>query len=161
MRISQPILFLLGPPIVSALFLVPNHATAQQPASDSASIAAEVTRLTHKYGDAKETNNVAALDSMTAHDAWFVRANGTRHSAAEWLSSFSQKLKFKKYDAEKVAVHVHGDDVAIAVSTVKGSGTNHLGTAFDGAAHITRIWVKRDGQWQVVLQSMSIPGGAK
>jgi ketosteroid isomerase-like protein len=135
-----------------------DRARAQQPApaasTDSASIAATITQLTEKFNAAVASNNTAVLDSMTASDAWVIRPNGERHNKTDWLASFAAKFHVTKMNVKPIVVHVHGDDVAVVAGTHIATGTLHTGGPITDSA-VATIWVKRNGQWQVVLRSIT------
>jgi uncharacterized protein (TIGR02246 family) len=138
-----------------------NSASAQQPAADSAAVATEVLALNAKYVTAAAANNTAVLDSLIAADGRTIRPNGDRHTKAEMLASMtSGPMRFRSLAAEETTVHVYGNDVAIVVSRHRVAGTSHTGGALPARNVTSRIWVKRDGRWQVVLTS-STPGGAQ
>lgn len=135
-----------------ALAAVGSKAIAQQaPAAASADVSAQITALTEQFSAALKTNNTAVLDSMTASNMSVVRPNGERQTRSQWMASFTGGTqKFTSHDIEEVTVRVHGTDVAIAVSRNRVTGTGHSGSTLAPTNVTTRIWVLRDGRWQVV-----------
>lgn len=152
-------------PIMLAAALWAAPAAAQQPAaSDSAAIAAEIQALMTKYADAVRTHDLTTLESLLAPDLWNIRPNGERHRKADVMQGLtSGTQKFTKYTSEPVVVHVHGNDVAVAVVRNNVAGPDHKGRPLPGQNTTARIWVKRDGRWQVVLTTISpiTAGGAR
>ena len=146
----------LGLAVVAlAITIIPN-APAQQAtgtAPDSTGIAATITELTQKYSDALEQNNTALIDSLVASDAWMVLPDGRRLNRSEWSATVSgQQGKFRatKYDVLQTTVRVHGNDVAVVVSTQDMEGTTHGGLKLDHQRRVGTVWVNRDGRWQIV-----------
>jgi uncharacterized protein (TIGR02246 family) len=153
-----------APLLLLALFATTRaDAQAQQPAADSAAIAAEVLALNAKYVAAAAAHNTAVIDSLIAPDGRTIRPNGDRHSKQDMLATMTGgSMRFSKLNADAPVVHVFGNDVAIVVAQHQVAGTSHTGAALPGRNTTSRIWVKRDGRWRVVLTSVTpIAGGAR
>jgi uncharacterized protein (TIGR02246 family) len=150
--------------LLAFLAMTQTNAHAQQTAgADSATIAAEVLALNAKYVAAAAAHNTAVLDSLIAPDGRTIRPNGDRHSRQEMLAIMTGgAMRFNKLNADAAVVHVFGNDVAIVVAQHQVAGTSHTGAALPGRNTTSRIWVKRNGRWQVVLTSVTpIAGGAR
>jgi uncharacterized protein (TIGR02246 family) len=131
-------------------------AFAQTPLPDSAGIAAEIHGLMKKYADAVRTHNLETFDSLIAPDLMNIRPNGDRHSKAEVMTILrSGRQKFTKYQPGWTQVNVYTDDVAVAVTQLEVAGPSHTGAPLNTHNVTTRVWVKRNGRWQVVLNSIT------
>lgn len=157
---SKPVLLAVGLVCASAAL-----AHAQQPtAPDSAAIARTIEELSRKYSDAIEAENVAVLDSLLADDAWLVRPNGDRQSKADFLASIKPGGSNATFhDVRNVIVHVHGNDVAVAVAQQSLAGTSHTGGKLASRNTSGSIWVNRGGSWRIVLRGVTpvTKGGAQ
>ena len=145
----------------SAVFLVvfgsirAASATAQLAPADSAVIAAEIHTLMARYADAVRTHNLEAFDSLLAPDLMNIRPNGDRHRKAEVMALLRAGIqKFTRYQPGPTQVNVYTGDVAVAVTQLEVAGPSHTGTPLHNHNITTRVWVKRNGRWQVVLNSI-------
>jgi uncharacterized protein (TIGR02246 family) len=142
--------------LLAFLSLGSTRAIAQAVLPDSAVIAAEIHSLMKKYADAVRTHDLEAFDSLIAPDLMNIRPNGDRHSKTEVLAILrSGRQKFTKYQPGWTQVNVYTNDVAVAVTQLEVEGPSHTGTPLMNHNVTTRVWVKRHGRWQVVLNSIT------
>jgi hypothetical protein len=94
--------------------------------------------------------DVATYDKLLAHDYISINVLGRTSSKAELVENLkSGKVKFESIDVSDVKVKLYGD-TALVISTVNVKG--HSGDAdLSGQWRSSRVWAKRNGQWQSVL----------
>ena len=70
------------------------------------------------------------------------------------------KLRVEAFDFSDVKVFMHGS-TAVVTGIETGKGT-YLGNPWTGAYRFSRVFVKRDGIWKMVLyQNTPVPGASK
>jgi ketosteroid isomerase-like protein len=117
----------------------------------------EVERLERSFGEAITRGDAAALDRLMADD--FVGTNplalvlDKKQTMAELASP---DYELQSLVNEDIRVRLFGD-VAVATARSTANG-RYKGQDAGGQFRYTRIWVKRDGQWQAVAaQATMIP----
>ena len=117
----------------------------------------EVERLERSFGEAITRGDAAALDRLMADD--FVGTNplarvlDKKQTMAELASP---DYELQSLVNEDIRVRLFGD---VAVATARGTAKGrYKGQDASGQFRYTRIWVKREGQWQAVAaQATMIP----
>jgi ketosteroid isomerase-like protein len=121
--------------------------TAQDP---SDAVVAEIKSLENARLAAGLRKDVEAVSAMTADDYLQIDSDGTvlnRAATLERIKSSYARLVANPVD--DVTVRVYGD-TAILTGRARPQGVLD-GKEFTDALRYTRIYVKRDGRWQVVL----------
>ncbi|HZR25204.1 MAG TPA: nuclear transport factor 2 family protein [Vicinamibacterales bacterium] len=111
----------------------------------------EIHALEKQWNDARAHADIATLDKML-DDGWTVtHANGTTDSKAKYLADLkSGARKFAGDVTESdVTVRFYGD-TAVASGSSESSVTLN-GQRQGGALHFTRVYVKRNGVWKMVV----------
>jgi len=117
----------------------------------SKSVEEEIRAMEHRFNDARAKADVAALDQMLV-DGWTVtHANGTTDTKAVYLADLkSGARKFSGAVTESdVTIRVYGDTAVAAGSS--NSTVTLNGQAQGGALHFTRVYVKRNGAWKMIV----------
>jgi quercetin dioxygenase-like cupin family protein/ketosteroid isomerase-like protein len=120
------------------------------PANEEAGVRA-VERL---WNDARAKADVATLDRILVDEWTVTHANGTTDSKARYLADLkSGTRKFTGTVEEKdVVVRFYGNGGDTAIVTGSSDSTVALnGQAQGGALHFTRVFVKRNGSWVMVV----------
>lgn len=79
----------------------------------------------------------------TSHSGRFV-------NRVQWLEGIKPgRSLYKSYDVEDLVVRIYRD-TAVATGRSAPTGTNSRGEPITGKYRFTRVWVKREGKWQVV-----------
>ena len=118
-------------------------------AAGGGSAQAELEKLEKDRSEAVIHQDTAALDKMTADDYMLIDMNGKMRSKAETLDAIkSGSIKIQSNDIDDVKVHVYGN-TAVVTGRSNAKGTID-GKDIDGPVRFTRVYVKRNGQWQSV-----------
>jgi ketosteroid isomerase-like protein len=93
----------------------------------------------------------AALDEVVGDDFEYTHSTGKRENKAQWLAGIQTRRRAIEH--EDLTVRLFGD-----VALVSGSSVNHYAEPFIGDSHygsildVLLVFVKRDGDWQIVAQ---------
>ena len=134
---------------VTLLIASATPALSQVPRKDTSADEVEVRALNEASGQAQVQRDIATLDRLLADDFVLTRANGLVSDKAQNLSEIqSGGISFSSYENDDVRVRFYGD-AAVVTGQVTASGTNK-GQDFSGRFRYTKVFVKRDGRWQIV-----------
>jgi len=94
--------------------------------------------------------DAAAINRILADDYTFVLDNGSVYTKKQILDGFSAggDRKITSYQRDEESIHVYGDFAVMTYRYV--SRESSQGHDESGTFRLTRIFVKRDGRWQVV-----------
>jgi len=124
---------------------------AAQPAGHAADADKEIRALERLWNDARAKADVPTLDRILADEWTVTHANGTTDTKARYLADLkSGARKFTGTVAEKdVVVRFYGDTAIVTGSSDSTVSLN--GQAQGGALHFTRVFVRREGVWRMVV----------
>lgn len=111
----------------------------------------EIHALEKQWNDARAHADIATLEKML-DDGWTVtHANGTTDSKAKYLADLqSGARKFSGDVTESdVTIRFYGDTAVVAGSSESSVTLN--GQRQGGSLHFTRVYVKRNGAWKMVV----------
>jgi ketosteroid isomerase-like protein len=133
--------------IVAALALLAPALAAQR----AKSVENEIQALEKQWNDARVHGDVATLDELLA-DGWTVtHGDGTTDTKAKYLADL--KSGARKFSGDvtvtDLSVRVYGD-TAIASGSSQSTVTIN-GQPQGGALHFTRVYVRRNGAWKMVV----------
>lgn len=122
---------------------------AAAPAQSPEEVVAEIIRLENEWVAAIVKKDIDKVNEILADDFNGTGANGATFPKATAL----EELKSGAYDVEsmqmdEVSVNVYGDTAVSFTSQQEKS--KYAGKDSSGHYHFTNVWVKRNGQWQVV-----------
>jgi hypothetical protein len=130
--------------------------------AQSASDAAELTRLLNEFLDGAGRNDAAVHDRFWAEDLIYTRGAGQRVGKAEIMSSVRSSPPAKPgdpktvYSAEDVKIQQYGQTAVVAFRLVGRTESGGRVTVSNNLN--TGTFVKRKGKWQVVAwQSTRMP----
>jgi ketosteroid isomerase-like protein len=110
----------------------------------------DVRELEEQVNGAVLAGDVATFDRLFAKDFTHTSHDGRFRTRAEWMKGRVQgKSSYKSYDIEDLQIRSYGT-TAVVTCLVKPSWTETDGGAASGRFRLLRVWVKRDGRWQVV-----------
>ena len=131
----------------------PQAKATDSPASASPAATAEVeatiSQLEKDWVAAIQKKDTAALERLPAPD--FVGTSPTAHTYTR--EDAIEDIKDARYvvdkmDLDEVSVNVYGT-TAVSFTSQEEKST-YAGKDTSGHYHFTDVWVKKDGQWQVV-----------
>jgi ketosteroid isomerase-like protein len=132
--------------IVGAVLVCAQPAAAADARSEQAVRAAE-----QAFNDARAHGDVAALERLLV-DGWTItHANGTTDGKSKYLADLkSGARRFTGTVTERdVSVHLYGDTAVVAGAS--DSTVTFNGQPQGGALHFTRVYVKQQGEWRMVV----------
>ena len=132
--------------IMLLLLLVPTWAWAQTPAAlEQADAAWNQLRL---HGDAK------ALAPLLADDWLLTHSDGRVQHKADYLQELATRQRRNtRIDNEDVQIRQHGDTAVITGTSVQAAISD--GKPWEGRFRFTRVWLLREGQWQMLASHSS------
>jgi ketosteroid isomerase-like protein len=135
--------------VVTLLLVAATLALSQMPGKDTSTDEAHIRTLNEASGEAQVKRDMATLDRLLADDFILTRANGVVANKAQNLADVqSGERSFTSYKNDDVRVRLYGD-AAVVTGQVVSSGT-YKGQDFSGRFRYTKVFVKKDGQWQIV-----------
>jgi ketosteroid isomerase-like protein len=123
-------------------------AQAQKTANTTAD---EIHAMEHQWNDARARADIATLERILVDDWTVTHSNGTTDTKARYLADLrSGARKFSGGVSESdVTVRQYGDTVVAAGSSSSTVTLN--GQAQGGSLHFTRVYVKRNGAWKMIV----------
>jgi ketosteroid isomerase-like protein len=114
-----------------------------------------LTQLDRERIQAQIGADAAALDRLYAEDFIGIGPSGTVRAKAQVIGDFtSGSLKYQSITTDDVQWRVYGDTaVETGRSTMNG---NDRGKTVPRDNRFTRVWVKRQGRWQLVANHYSL-----
>ena len=117
----------------------------------------EVREAEDAWAQAAIAGNAAALKRLLADDIVYTHASGKADTKAQFIESItSGRLTYRSAEVEEFAVKVYGN-VAVTQS-VRRMSTGSGGQFTSFRARFQRVWIKRDGKWQLTAhQATRLP----
>jgi ketosteroid isomerase-like protein len=118
--------------------------------SQSNGVADRIRALDKAERDAAVRGDTALEEKYTAANCVSINPGGGVSPCEQNLAAMkSGDLKLDTFDVDQEEVEVHGDTAVV-------TGRNHVrgsfkGHAFDSWARHSRVWVKENGAWKLVL----------
>jgi uncharacterized protein (TIGR02246 family) len=111
----------------------------------------EIRTLEARLNEAIVRADLAFFDRVFAEDFTHTNHTGAFRTKAQWLGNHKPGAKspYDSFDTEDLAVRVYGETALVTGRTVP-KGRDSKGQAITGKFRFTRVWVRRDGRWQVV-----------
>ena len=118
------------------------------------SIEQVIRQLDHERIQAQIESDAAALERIYAADFIGVGPSGAVRTKPQVISDFaSGELKFQSITTDEVQVRIYGNTaVETGRSTMNGQDR---GKAVPRDNRFTRVWVKQQGHWRLVLNHYS------
>ena len=115
------------------------------------SVEDDIRAMETRWNEARAHADIATLDRILADDWTVTHANGTTDTKARYLADLrSGARKFTGgVTVSDFVVRVYGD-TAIAAGSSDSTVTLD-GQAQGGKLHFTRVYVKRNGEWKMVV----------
>jgi len=111
----------------------------------------DIRALETRWNEARAHADVATLDRLLVDDWTVTHANGTTDTKAKYLADLrSGARKFAgAVTVSDLVVRVYGDTAVAAGSSDSTVTLN--GQPQGGQLHFTRVYVKRDGVWRMIV----------
>lgn len=118
------------------------------------SLTETVRALEERLWQAQRDSDVAELEVLLADDALFTGINGQRETKTSDLEQHrSGALKITRLEPLDFAVR---EIPSGAITSVKMAGTAIIqGQLVIATLYYTRVWIRSDGQWQIVGAHMT------
>ncbi|HJP95824.1 MAG TPA: nuclear transport factor 2 family protein [Candidatus Saccharimonadales bacterium] len=114
-----------------------------------------VRGLEHKYSDAVRRQDVATVSNLLADDFVATSSRGEIRDKAKEIDDLrpTPEFKMEAFKLDDINVRVFGGTAVV-------TGRSRLQVAFKGQSNsslfrYTRVYVKRNGRWQVVAQQLT------
>ena len=134
--------------VAVSLVLLTASASGQ---SGSTTVEREIHAMEHLWNDARAKADVATLNRILADDWTVTHGDGSTDTKARYLADLKSGARtFSGGVTESdVTIRVYGDT---AVASGSSNSTVTLnGQAQGGALHFTRVYIKRDGAWKMIV----------
>jgi ketosteroid isomerase-like protein len=126
--------------------------------TDSAQAAAEVRAVDQARSAAILHGDTAALSRIWAPEYTQIYADGSVRSRAERLTAMARgPLPFDSLEVEAMQVRLYG---TVAVVTARDRAWAR-GASSSQRMRFTRVYVQRDGRWQLVTSQATLLSGAQ
>ena len=110
----------------------------------------QIKALSDQAIQAQLKGDTSAFEKFYADDATIIHSDGTLVTKAQEIENLkSGSLKYESISVLEQKIHIYGETaVAISHTSVKATVSDK---PYSSDARNTRIWVKRKGNWQLVL----------
>lgn len=145
--------------LVAAILVAPGLAALAAPSSQTVGSEAakpddseqELRALEAKLNEAIVRADLDFFDRVFAADFTHTNHMGVFRTKAQWLANHKpgEKGPYTSFDTDDLAIRIYGD-TAVVTGRSNPKGTNAKGQAITGQFRFLRVWVKRQGRWQVV-----------
>jgi ketosteroid isomerase-like protein len=120
-------------------------------AAPTAAVDAEIRAMEKQWNEARVKADVATLERILDRDWTVTHGDGTINTRAEYLGDL--KSGARKFSADVTEDHV---DVRLYGDTAIASGTSdskveYKGKPSGGPLRFTRVYIKRDGRWVMIV----------
>jgi len=143
----------IRPVCLSSLFfclLIPS--VAQQTSPDVAKILA----LEGKWNDAYKQRNINILTSLLADDFIITVEDGRVFGKIGYMShTADSSVQVATAEESDLRVNLHGN-VAVVTGAYHETGTSK-GSRYEYRDRLTDVWMKINGQWQLIASQYSVP----
>ena len=136
------------PALALAIVVAGASALAQTPAARAEQ---EIRVLEKRWNESRVRADVAALDALLAAEWTVTHGDGTMDTKAQYLADLrsGDRKFFGDVKQDEFTVRVYGDTAVVA--GVSDSKVEYKGKPGGGPLRFTRVYVKRDGRWQMVV----------
>src|SRR5262249_42799753 len=113
------------------------------------SVEQELTKLERRWIEAMTLGDTGALNQIMAGDYLSTNQDGTVSNKAQLIEEAKQgRFKDASFTSKEALVRVYGNTAVITSSDVIQGRIG--GQAVNSELRHTSIWVKRQGQWQII-----------
>lgn len=124
--------------------------------AQQASEEVKILTLEKKWTDAYKQHGIAVLTSMLAEDFTITVEDGRSFGKIGYITHAADSSTTVDVAEESdVRVHMHGN-VAIVTGAYHETGSSK-GKRYEYHDRFTDVWMKVDGQWQLIASQYSVP----
>lgn len=139
--------------LVSAAWLVLAVATSAVAQEDDA---AKVRALEMKWTDSYKQRKIDILASLLSDDFVITVEDGATYSKSGYITHTADtSVQVKLAELSDLKVHLHGN-AAVVTGAYHEKGISN-GQPYEYHDRLTDVWMKRDGNWQVIASHYSVP----
>jgi len=118
--------------------------------------AAKVLALEQQWTDAYRQRNIKLLTSMLAEDFIITVEDGSIFGKMGYLAHTADTAtQVDLAEESDLRVHLHGN-VAVVTGAYHEMGTSK-GKRYEYRDRLTDVWLKNNGQWQLIASQYSVP----
>ena len=118
--------------------------------------AAKILALEQQWTDAYRQRNIKLLTSMLAEDFVITVEDGSVYGKVGYMSHTADTgTQVELAEESDLRVHMHGN-VAVVTGAYHEMGTSK-GKRYEYRDRLTDIWIKNNGQWQLIASQYSVP----
>ena len=122
----------------------------------TAVVARELIELAHELVRAVQVHDTARLEELVADEFTLQGAAGQLDRSA-FLEAAAGPYEISEFSYEEIDPDVYGNS-AVVVSRYRQTGRLE-GRDLAHRMHVTDVWVRRDGRWQIVRRHATIADG--
>lgn len=139
--------------IVCLLAAFSSHAALAQ---DREKEAAAIKSLEMKWTESYKQRNIEILSSLLAEDFVITIEDGSSYSKTGYIShSADGSTHVQVAELSDLRVRLHGDTAVVTGQYHERGESN--GKPYEYHDHLTDVWMKVSGKWQVIASHYSVP----
>lgn len=106
------------------------------------------------WNDLRLKSDVAGLDKLLADDWLLTHSDGRVQDKKDYLQELSSRARSNQaIENEDVSVRHYGQTAVVTGTSVQAGTSN--GVPWSGRFRYTRVWILREGRWQMVASHSS------
>src|SRR5215510_6683675 len=118
--------------------------------------AAKVRALETKWTDSYKQRKIDILSSLLSDDFVITVEDGTTYSKSGYITHTADtSVQVKLAELSDLKVHMHGN-AAVVTGAYHEKGISN-GQPYEYHDRLTDVWMKREGNWQVIASHYSVP----
>lgn len=118
--------------------------------------AAKVRALELKWTDSYKLRKIDILSSLLSDDFVITVEDGATYSKSGYITHTADtSVQVKLAELSDLKVHLHGN-AAVVTGAYHEKGISN-GQPYEYHDRLTDVWMKRDGNWQVIASHYSVP----
>src|SRR5215470_6405747 len=118
--------------------------------------AAQVRSLEMKWTDSYKQRKIDILSSLLSDDFVITVEDGTTYSKTGYITHTADtSVQVKLAELSDLKVHMHGN-AAVVTGAYHEKGISN-GQPYEYHDRLTDVWMKREGNWQVIASHYSVP----
>lgn len=118
--------------------------------------AAKVRALEMKWTDSYKLRKIDILSSLLSDDFVITVEDGATYSKSGYITHTADtSVQVKLAELSDLKVHLHGN-AAVVTGAYHEKGISN-GHPYEYHDRLTDVWMKREGNWQVIASHYSVP----